>query len=377
MPVLRRSLGAIALLISVVVTAPEASSPVILWQHAAEGWGEPALDATTAYFLTRHHEIVALDATTGALRWRVSTGGSGEVPWGSRLLIVGAHVVAGDGAVRAFDRVSGHAAWEFTPRNGDAIGPFIGAAKGDVLFAGSPTGHVHAIDARTGRRVWSRVIAAGGRATVFPPVATAAGVVVAFTMHGQAVAGGLVGLDDRGTIIWRCSLPMGAAGGPVAANGLVAVARTDGVIVGVDAEWGSVRWQLPAAATRGGTPPERDIRPLAVSGHVLVAGSLSGELVAVDLRALDERWHYRAKEGISVLRLRADASTVYAPYTDDSVVALDAATGTELWRAGDERSPFEWPPAAAGDRVVIAGTRALVALRGIVAPSSSLEDGHD
>jgi outer membrane protein assembly factor BamB len=366
-----RSVGAIAIALFMAVgtgaVTTDTSSPAIVWQHAAPGWGEPAVDATTAYFLTRHHEVAALDLDTGRLRWRVSTGGDGEVPWGSRLVVVGQRVVTGDGAIRAFDRASGRAVWRFAPRNLDTPGPFIGDTKGEVLYAGSVMGAVYALDAGTGQLAWSYrvgVDVGGPKPTVFAPAAVPRGVAATFTTYGKALSGGVICLDERGRRLWQRRLPkgVGAAGAPVVAAGTVVVPRTDGLVAAFDLDSGAPVWELPPVQPTGRPQPERDVRSLAVAENAIVVGSLTGELVAYDLGTRRERWRYRTKEGISLLRLRAGAGTVYAPYTDDSIVALDASTGTERWRAGGEALPFEWPPAVAGARVVVAGTRALVAL---------------
>ena len=60
-----------------------AGAPVVRWQLPLPGWGEPAADGSAAYVLTRAHEVVALDAATGSLRWRAPTGGPGDAPTGS------------------------------------------------------------------------------------------------------------------------------------------------------------------------------------------------------------------------------------------------------------------------------------------------------
>ncbi len=50
--------------------APPRASPVVRWQLPVPGWGEPAADDSAAYFLTRTHEVLSVDAATGSIRWR-------------------------------------------------------------------------------------------------------------------------------------------------------------------------------------------------------------------------------------------------------------------------------------------------------------------
>ena len=89
---MRLRLGRIGAACSVLVciaSAGQASPPAVRWTHRAPGWGEPAATGALAYFMTREHEVVALEAATGALRWRVSTGGRGDTPWGTATAITG------------------------------------------------------------------------------------------------------------------------------------------------------------------------------------------------------------------------------------------------------------------------------------------------
>ena len=67
-----------------------------LWHAEGHGWGRPAADASTVYFLTMAHEVEARDANTGALRWRALTGEPGPTTAGSTVMLAGDVVIAGD-----------------------------------------------------------------------------------------------------------------------------------------------------------------------------------------------------------------------------------------------------------------------------------------
>ena len=356
----RIGLGLASLLVALTTPPDLAAAPRSRWRHAIPGWGEPAAGGAMAFVLTQGHEVLALDARTGTLRWHRRTGGSGSTPRGSVVRLVRGLVIVGDGDVVAFDRDSGDVRWRFAA--GDAAGVFLGAADEALVFSGSVTGTVHAIDAASGAARWSRRLGRGA-GTVFPPAVSEDGaVVVSHTTTQGALRGGLTVLDRHGGVRWRLAFErgVGAAGAPVATAGLVIAVRTDGEIVAFDVRTGRRQWNWPKAAPSPLRPHgTRDLRALVAAGDVLVAGSMSGELVAYDVRSGAERWRYRSGPEGAPLRLRAIGDTVVAPYTDGTVVALDAATGVERWRLGDRRSPIEWPPAAAAGIIVASGSDAI------------------
>ena len=152
-------LGASALVSA--APAPRRPTPVVRWQLPLPGWGEPAADDAAAYFLTRTHEVVSVDAATGSIRWRSQTGGAGDVPTGTQVRLASARVLVGDGGIVAFDRASGRRVWRFEAPDGDDPGVFLGAADADLVVAGSPMGRLYAVDAVSGAVRWTRDIAAG------------------------------------------------------------------------------------------------------------------------------------------------------------------------------------------------------------------------
>jgi outer membrane protein assembly factor BamB len=56
--------------------------------------------------------------------------------------------------------------------------------------------------------------------------------------------------------------------------------------------------------------------------------------------------------------------TVWVPYVSGQVVGLDAGTGRERWRFGDQGEGFRWLPFVRGTDILLSGaTGGLVALR--------------
>jgi outer membrane protein assembly factor BamB len=354
------------LLVISATAAAAAPPPVVRWHLATPGWGEPAVDADAAYFLTRAHEVVALDRTSGTLRWRTSTDGDGEVPVGSVVRLGGSRVITGDGAIVAFDRATGRRSWTYRPPDGDSPGVFLGATTPDLVLAGSVAGRLYAVDLDSGRLRWRRDVATGERRAVFAPVHTGAAVVATYTTFDGPLTGGVVAFDLRGRRMWTRKLGtgVGAAGPPVVLGRSIAVAMTDGRVAVLDAATGRRRWTIDAAASRASGPrPRRDIRALAASGGVLAISSLAGDVRAYDVRTRRQRWRYAGGPADAVvLRMAADASHVYLPYSDGTLLALGLCDGLEAWRASGDDDSYDWPPSSDGNRVFAARSRSVAAL---------------
>jgi outer membrane protein assembly factor BamB len=326
-------------------------APRVVWHVVGEGRGTPAIAGERVYFLSKRHELVAVDRASGRVRWRRPTGGPGEATLGSRVVATPSAVIVGDYDVVAFGH-DGRWRWRFAPSGGYGAGVHLGEATGNEVFAGSPSGHLAAIDATSGGVRWQTRIGTDERTTVFAPVATTTAVVAGFTSFGPAPSGGLVALDrTTGRLLWRRRLPgpshaedsgPAMAGGPVIVRDVVVATGGDGSIHAFDEDSGQVRWSLPPVG--GGVGPEvPDYRALAWTGRLLVAGSLTGVVVAFDPDARIERWRRRSTDASVALGIATDGTTVYVPHFSGHLVALDARDGREVWRVGGE-SGFAWMP---------------------------------
>jgi outer membrane protein assembly factor BamB len=348
-----------------VVTSDPTASPI--WHVEGEGRGRPAADWSTAFFLSKRHEVLALHAQSGAVRWRAATGEPGESTNGSAVALAGEVVAAGDYNVVAFDRATGDFRWRFEPDDGYGPGIYLGEAIDTAIFAGSPAGRVYAIDAGAGSARWTTIVEDDGKTTVFPPIADNETVFAAYTSFTAPNTGGVVALDRAtGGVRWRAAFPpaadrltaTNAAGGPLLFDDVVIGTRGDGVIHAFDRSDGTIRWVL-AGVNLPGRQTVDDFRSLARSGRTLVAGSLTGVVDAYDLTTHEKRWRYSGElNGSIAFALGADERYVYVPYVGGRLVALNIADGTERWRTGNFKSGFVWPPASAGDRIYVAGSGA-------------------
>ena len=274
-------------------------------------------------------------------------------------------MIVGDDAIVAFDRATGRPAWRFVPAGGSSPGVFLGDSAGGLTLAGSLSGDLYALDSASGALRWS-ARPATARTAVYPPALAGDQAIVAFTQFDDRLAGGVAAFDLTGTVRWTRRLPagLGATGSVIVDGARVLVAATDGSIRALSLRSGRPLWTLAPRPLPGqGGGRGRDIRALVRSGGLLIAGSLNGELIAYDLDTRRVRWRYTSgPSGAAALRLSADATRVYAPYTDGSLVAVVIATGLECWRTAPARDALEWPPHVDGNRLIAAGSTGIVAL---------------
>jgi outer membrane protein assembly factor BamB len=286
-------------------------------------------------------------------------------------VIVGDLVVAGDYNLIAFDRGTGAMRWRFTPSDGYGPGISLGSGVNGRVFTGSPAGRVYAIDARSGTLGWSVVVANDDQTTVYQPASDGSIVVAGYTTFGSPSIGGVVAIDpDSGRERWRArfprpedpSLDTNSAGQLVLADDVVIAPSGDGVIYAFDRASGSIRWSIPrlTGSIEGIiTATDREYRALTRSERTLVAGSLTGYVVAVDLDTRQERWRYAGGyNGSTAYRLSSDGRVVYVPYVSGFLVAIDLARGVEIWRTRDWQAGFLYPPAIAGDTLHLGGASA-------------------
>ncbi len=339
------------------------------WTVAGAAVGSPAADDTTAFFLSKYHELVAVDAASGQVRWRQPTNESGFGGTGGTVVVAGSVVVVGDDNVLGFNRLTGTLRWRFEPSDGYGPGFYLGyqATADGVIYAGSPSGRLYAVDTLTGRPRWTTVVATDGKTTVYPPRFSGAYVAAGYTEFVAPSLGGIVLVDAAsGRVVWKRAFPtprdrslsVSWAGGPVFVDDLVVVTAGDGIIHAYDVATGNERWTLPPVTVQPGNliDPARDFRGLAVSGRTLISGSLTGEIAAYDLDSREERWRYSAgRLGSVIYRIEAMGDVVYIPFAGGTLIALQASDGAEVWRVGDWTASILWPPVLWEDLVIVSG----------------------
>jgi outer membrane protein assembly factor BamB len=331
----------------------------------------PALARGTLFFGSDDGSFYAVDARTGALRWRMTVGAG--VASSPSVVNGTVYFTAWNGNLYAVTAATGALRWKVY------LGRDIGTMNywdfytssptpfDDTLYVGSGDGHVYAIDPANGRIRWSNATGARVRGT---PAVTDTHVVVG-TMDGHVVA-----MDRRtGAAQWRFATD-GAGytferkkndttalpASPAIHDGVVTIGARDGNIYAIDLETGAQRWKtthdggswILSTAMQGSTvfvgsgsaaiiqsaklaDGSENWRakingaafgPLAVAGDVVVANDFGGNIHALDAASGHEMWHFALGDRIFAGALIAD-DAVFAAADDGELIALDtAATAT-------------------------------------------------
>ena len=352
--------GCLAAVMTTAAQTPLDPTDAPLWHTAARGRGMPAVRGDRAYALSTDHHVVALSLDDGTEQWRRSTGESGWITEGFRVVVAGDAVIAGDWDLYAYHAESGHRLWEFHPSTGYGPGGFLGQAWGDRVFTGSPSGSIYAVDGHDR----PRTVAGAGR-DQRPDQRLRAG-------HRWSRGGGglhhLHGSQHRRRRCRRCgdrqgtvALQVSGAGRPVAVGATgpaVPCSRTDlaiassgdGQVWALDLQTGALRWTLPAlTGPIDGiiTTTNREVRSLAVEQGRLIVGSLTGYLVAYDIATQREVW--RLENGrlgsIGFDDFTSGQGVVYVPYASGFLFAVEVERGAVLWQTSDYKQGLAWPPA--------------------------------
>jgi eukaryotic-like serine/threonine-protein kinase len=118
----------------------------------------PAVDQGRVYFGSGDGNVYALDAATGALRWKFATK---DVVHASPAVARGTVFVGSwDSYLYALDAATGAQKWRFKsgedPTDHNQIGfQSSPAVVGDIVYVGCRDAHLYAIDATTGQKKWA------------------------------------------------------------------------------------------------------------------------------------------------------------------------------------------------------------------------------
>jgi outer membrane protein assembly factor BamB len=290
----------------------------------------------------RSSTIYALDAATGEARWTVEPDVEGFM--NSPAVVEGVVYVGSlDATLWALDAATGESLWE---RELGLRGTSPTVA-GDLLFV-SASGLLHALDRRTGEQRWRFQRFDDSLAGSTPAVT---GDAVYHVATADSDESRLVAVDrESRSRRWesgerRRVLPMVA---PAVGGELVYVA--DGIngpsLVAFDAATGETVWEADHARAGLFASP-------ALADGTLYAGSLDDSLYAVDAATGDLRWSFETGGGI-VPAPAVAGGTVVVGSNDGAVYGVDAAAGERRWRFGTGFRVRSSP--AVGDGTVYVGS---------------------
>ncbi|HET9031618.1 MAG TPA: outer membrane protein assembly factor BamB [Dokdonella sp.] len=265
------------------------------------------------------------------------------------------------------------------------------AVVGDRLYVASVSGELQALDAASGRRLWSTNVKkmswSGG------PAATA-DIVVVGALNGQVHAFSAADGSER----WSVQLSSEIISAPAISDEVIAVRAQDGRLYGLDPANGSRRWvyeqAVPVLSLRGNSPPligdgfvfdgydsgrlvsVRETDGAAAWTQVLSAGEGrteverladsdgqlvldNGELFASSYNGQIASFHaesgrpFWARDVSSFAGLAVSATTVVISGADGTVWAFDRQSGANLWKQDGLLHRWLSAPAVVGDYAVV------------------------
>jgi outer membrane protein assembly factor BamB len=274
-------------------------------------------------------ELVPFDATIEVRRlWSSRVGGSSErLRLALRPSSDGMRVYAGarDGKVQAIDAESGRAVWSVNTRLPLSAGPAYGAG---LLAFGTSGGELLVLDAETGEERWRRPV--GSEVLASPAIG---GNIVAL----RTVDGRLRGFSTRdGAELWAVeqtlpALTLRGHTSPHIAGQFVVTGFDNGRIGVYQAGTGDPVWELPIATPTGRNELDRlvDISSaVQVVGNDVYAVGYQGRAVSVDLNTGLVLWE---REMSSFSGLDVDLTRVYVTNDVGGVVALNRRDATSIW----------------------------------------------
>ncbi|MFB6142368.1 MAG: PQQ-binding-like beta-propeller repeat protein [Halorientalis sp.] len=244
---------------------------------------------------------------------------------------------AASGTLYAVNATTGAVEWS---ARGAYARPGLAPAVTDGVVYAANGSAVTALNATTGERIWHYP-------TDFP--VTTSPVVVDGRVYLGTDRGVVHVLDARtGDQVWRRLLGdplqgdrVRVRGSPAVANGRLYVGTTGGLFV-LDASSGLEEWANRAITVTAA--------PTVVDGTVYV-GTTGQSLLALDAASGTEQWQRNLDGSVTGSPAVADG-TVYAGTVTGTLVAVDAATGARVWNASVDGS-VESPVAVAGDALYV------------------------
>jgi outer membrane protein assembly factor BamB len=224
-----------------------------------------------------------------------------------------------DGKLRAVGK-GGEVAWTFTTR-----GPFESSAtvQGGVVYSACADGSLYALDAGTGNLRW-QYDAREELAT--QPVLAGGKVLVA--AHSDVV----LAVDAAtGKWLWqyRRDIPSGftirGASRPTVQGSVAFAGFSDGHLVALNVEDGSVKWERPLS--KPGAYADVDTTPLLDGSGTLYAASYKDGLYALEAETGAVKWHTQ-QAGLAHLSSSGD---LLFGAGDQEVAAFDKTGGKKLW----------------------------------------------
>lgn len=227
----------------------------------------------------------------------------------------------------------------------------------DKVFTLDTNTTVQAVDARTGKRIWSqRVIKKGEDPVIGGGLAFSGGTLFVTNGFNEVLA-----LNPaNGDIVWRTLIDGPTRAAPAAVPGRVFVVTMDNKTIALDSTTGKVMWRhiglTETAGVLGSATP-------AVTRDSVITAYSSGEIYALRIENGQELWGdnlsplARAAGRLTLSDIRAlpvvFENHVYAVSYANRMAAIDMRTGRPVWQANIGSIATPW---VSGNRIFVIST---------------------
>lgn len=276
------------------VTALDARSGAVRWrvslapegEYASDGFGGGLSGAGgRIYATTGFGELVALSTVSGEIAWRTALGAPVRAAPTVLGEVIG--VVTRDNVAYGIDAATGRIGWRVQGASGgaSALGGASPAASGDVMVVPFASGEVVAVQASTGRQAWSNALTGGRRGLARASITdiTSDPVILGTAVFAGNQSGLLAAFDGQsGARAWVRSLGSLNPVWPVGET--LYVLTDDARLVRLAAQSGLTLWSRDLPAYED--PDDRDDAiayggPVVAGGRVLVTSS-TGKFLSFD-----------------------------------------------------------------------------------------------
>jgi outer membrane protein assembly factor BamB len=253
--------------------AIDAITGALKWKFpaAAKTLSGPSIANGIVYFGARDHYIYAVDAATGSLKWKFRTPYNlDSSPTVSNGVV---YIGSAAGILYAFDAITGVKKWEYT--TGGAMIQAKPEVSNGVVFIGNRSGFVRAVDANTGVLKWS-FNANDNISLEYSRIIISNGVLYFGSWYDPDDfdrAGSLYAVKESdGTLIWTGLVGKGGfRQGPYLSNGVIYASNGGNRLYAVNATTGTQIWETNTSVS--------DSQPTAAFGRVFMGCSHNGDYI--------------------------------------------------------------------------------------------------